>query len=325
MANVLNSSQLNLPNEILHPWLGKVKFGSTIATLSASEPMKFGTGQSMTFEIGEAEYVGEGANKGGSTITPTTKTTKPFKFQKTVRWTEEVKWASEDHQLEAIEQILSLIQPALSRALDFGVYHGINPTGGAQVSAMTEYLSQTTNSVEVEAGDEPQLILDDADVDAALPNTAQVCFHAGQGCAVNTRLLVPASMYDTVVNKVMQLFSMLAPGDPARQDTVLGPVISATQQDRILGFVERAEASGAEVLTGGDKPVGLHPELAGGYYLTPTLVAGVDNSSEIAREEVFGPVMVVMPYSDDAEALEMANDSDYGLSGSVFSGTPERA
>ncbi len=163
MANVLNSSQLNLPKEILKPWLGKVKFGSTIATLSASEPMTFGEGQSMTFEIGEAEYVGEGANKGGSTITPTVKTTKPFKFQKTVRWTEEVKWANEDHQLEALEQILSLIQPALSRALDFGVYHGINPTGGAQVTAMAEYLSQTTNSVEVEDGDEPQLILDDAD------------------------------------------------------------------------------------------------------------------------------------------------------------------
>lgn len=174
-------------------------------------------------------------------------------------------------------------------------------------------------------GKSAMVILDDADVDAALPNTAQVCFHAGQGCAVNTRLLVPASMYDTVVNKVIELFSMLAPGDPARQDTVLGPVISARQQDRILGFVERAEASGAEILTGGDKPVGLHPELAGGYYLTPTLVAGVDNSSEIAREEVFGPVMVVMPYSDDAEALAMANDSDYGLSGSVFSGSPERA
>lgn len=160
---VLNSSQLNLPNEILDPWLGKVKYGSSIATLSGAEPMKFGTGQSMTFEIGEAEYVGEGANKGSSDITPTVKTTKPFKFHKTVRWTEEVKWADEDHQLEAIEQILGLIQPALSRALDFGVYHGINPTGGARVTAMTEFLAQTTNSVEIDPDDLPQLNLDDAD------------------------------------------------------------------------------------------------------------------------------------------------------------------
>ncbi|ORA23406.1 phage major capsid protein [Mycobacterium aquaticum] len=160
---VLTSPQLNLPNEILDPWLGKVKFGSAIATLSGAEPMKFGTGQFMTFDIGEAEYVGEGANKGPSTITPTTKTTKPFKFQKTVRWTEEVKWADEDQQLHAIEQILGLIQPALSRALDFGVFHGINPTGGAPVTAMTEYLSQTTNSVEIVATTPPQLLLDAAD------------------------------------------------------------------------------------------------------------------------------------------------------------------
>ncbi|MCC9182573.1 phage major capsid family protein [Mycolicibacterium mageritense] len=160
---VLTSGQLNLPDEKLDPWLGKVKFGSSIATLSASEPMKFGTGEYMTFDIGEAEYVGEGANKGPSTITPTVKNTKPFKFHKTVRWTEEVKWASEDHQLKAIEQILDLIQPALSRALDFGVYHGINPTGGAAVPAMTEFLSQTTNSVEIAPGDAPQLNLDAAD------------------------------------------------------------------------------------------------------------------------------------------------------------------
>ncbi|MGV0805804.1 phage major capsid family protein [Mycolicibacterium setense] len=157
------TSGLSIPNQILDPWLGKVKYGSSIATLSASEPMKFGPGQWMTFDIGEAEYVGEGANKGGSTIVPTTKTVKPFKFHKTVRWTEEVKWANEDHQLEAVEQILGLIQPALSRALDFGVYHGINPTGGAAVTAMTEFLAQTTNSVEIAPTDKPQINLDAAD------------------------------------------------------------------------------------------------------------------------------------------------------------------
>ncbi|QFG10027.1 major capsid protein [Mycobacterium phage IdentityCrisis] len=160
---VLTSSQLNLPDEILDPWLGKVKYGSSIATLSNSEPMKFGTGSYMTFDIGEAEYVGEGTAKGPSTITQTRKKTKPYKFHKTVRWTEEVKWADEDHQLEAIEQILSLIQPALSRALDFGVYHGINPTGGQAVTAMEEHLAQTTNVVEIESDDAPQLNLDAAD------------------------------------------------------------------------------------------------------------------------------------------------------------------
>lgn len=161
--SVLNSSQLELPDEILDPWLGKVKFGSSIATLSASEPMKFGTGSYMTFDIGEAEYVGEGTAKGPSTITPTRKKTKPYKFHKTVRWTEEVQWADEDHQLEAIKQILALIQPALSRALDFGVYHGINPASGEEVTAMEEHLSQTANSVEIPANGVPQLLLDDAD------------------------------------------------------------------------------------------------------------------------------------------------------------------
>lgn len=158
-----NTSGLSIPNQILDPWLGKVKYGSSVATLSASEPMKFGTGQWMTFDIGEAEYVGEGANKGGSTITPTTKTVKPFKFHKTVRMTEEVKWANEDHQLQAIEQILAQIQPALSRALDFGVFHGINPTGGTAVAAMTEKLSDTTNVVTVAGGDKPYANLDAAD------------------------------------------------------------------------------------------------------------------------------------------------------------------
>jgi len=125
--------------------------------------MKFGTGEYMTFDIGEAEYVGQGSQKGPSTITRTVKKTNPFKFHKTVRWTQEVMWANEDHQLKVIEQILALIQPSLSRALDFGVFHSINPTGGAAVPEMTECLSQTTNSVEIDGLQSPQLYLDQAD------------------------------------------------------------------------------------------------------------------------------------------------------------------
>lgn len=159
----LNTSALQIPNQIIDPWLGKVKYGSAVATLSGATPMKFGVGQSMTFSIGEAEYVGEGANKGPSTITPTVKTVTPFKFHKTVRWTEEVKWANEDHQLGVIEQILNEIQPALSRALDFGVFHGINPATGAAVVAMTECLSDTANAVTVGAGDKAYDNLDAAD------------------------------------------------------------------------------------------------------------------------------------------------------------------
>ncbi|MEO2134611.1 phage major capsid protein [Microbacterium sp.] len=159
----LTTSALNLPDEILDPWLGKVQGGSTVAALSNSIPMKFGTGHSMTFDIGEAEYVGEGANKSGSTITPTTVTTSPFKFQKTVRWTDEVQWADEDGKVAVVAQVLDLIQPALSRALDFGVIHGINPNNGAAVAAMTQKLSAATNQVERVSSDKPYANLDAAD------------------------------------------------------------------------------------------------------------------------------------------------------------------
>jgi hypothetical protein len=163
MPTVLTTGNLTLPTQIIDPWLGRVQYGSAVAGLSNSIPMKFGAGTSMTFDIGEAEYVGEGANKGPSNIVPTTKTVKPFKFHKTVRWTEEVLWADEDYQLGVVSEILNLIQPALSRALDFGVFHGINPTGGAVVAAMDQRLSATTNAVATITADKPYANLDAAD------------------------------------------------------------------------------------------------------------------------------------------------------------------
>jgi ABC-type uncharacterized transport system permease subunit len=159
----LATSALSLPNQILDPWLGKVQGGSVVAALSNQIPMKFGAGQAMTFNIGEAEYVGEGANKAGSTITPTSQTVTPFKFHKTVRMTEEVKWADEDDRVQVINEVLSQIQPSLSRALDFGVIHGINPATGATVSAMTQKLSAATNQVERANTDKPYANLDAAD------------------------------------------------------------------------------------------------------------------------------------------------------------------
>src|SRR5699024_6295134 len=159
----LTTGDLEIPDEILDPWLGKVKYGSSVATLSTPTPMKFGTGHYMTFDIGEAEHAAEGANKAGSTITPTVVRTAPQKFQKTVRWTDEVQWADEDHQLDVVRQVLDLIQPALSRALDFGVYHGINPATGDPVAAMSTSLSDTTNAVTIADGDKPYANLDAAD------------------------------------------------------------------------------------------------------------------------------------------------------------------
>lgn len=159
----LTTSVLNIPNQILDPWLGKVQGGSVVAALSPNIPMKFGAGQAMTFSIGEAEYVGEGANKGGSTITPTAQNVTPFKFHKTVRMTEEVKWADEDGRVQVINEVLTQIQPALSRALDFGVIHGINPASGATVAGMTQKLVSATNQVERVNTDKPYANLDAAD------------------------------------------------------------------------------------------------------------------------------------------------------------------
>ncbi|MDQ0726815.1 phage major capsid protein [Microbacterium sp. W4I20] len=159
----LATGSLSIPKQKLDPWLGAIKNGSAVAELSAQTPMTFGEGESWSFSIGEAEYVAEGAQKGASTVTPTTKPIKPFKFHKTLRFNEEVLWADEDRQLEVVDEILALIQPALSRALDFGVFHEINPASGAVVAAMNGGLTDTTNLVEYAAADKPYVSLDAAD------------------------------------------------------------------------------------------------------------------------------------------------------------------
>lgn len=159
----LTSGFIELPTQRLDAWLGKVRGGSVVSALSSAIPMKFGPGESFVFDIGEAEYVGEGQDKGATTVTKTTQTVDPFKFHKTIRFNQEVLWADEDHQLGVVNDILDQIQPALSRALDYGVIHGINPTGGAAVAAMTQKLASATNQVERAAADKPYANLDAAD------------------------------------------------------------------------------------------------------------------------------------------------------------------
>lgn len=157
------TGSLTIPKQKIDPWLGKIQSGSAVATLSTPTPMTFGEGESWTFDIGEAEYVAEGGAKGASTITPSSKPIKPFKFHKTLRFNEEVMWANEDRQLEVIDEILALVQPSLSRALDFGVFHEINPATGAVVAAMNGGLTDTTNLVEYVAANKPYVSLDAAD------------------------------------------------------------------------------------------------------------------------------------------------------------------
>ena len=159
----LATGSLTIPKQKIAPWLGAIQNGSAVASLSAQTPMTFGEGESWTFDIGEAEYVAEGGDKGDSTVTATSKTIKPFKFHKTLRFNEEVMWADEDRQLEVIDDILAAVQPALSRALDFGVFHEIDPKSGVVVAAMNGGLTDTTNLVEYVAADKPYVSLDAAD------------------------------------------------------------------------------------------------------------------------------------------------------------------
>lgn len=157
----LTTGSLTIPKQLLEPWVNNIHKGSTISQLSGSIPMKFGAGEAFVFDSGEAEYVGEGANKSSNDVTKTTQTVEPFKFQKTIRFTNEVQWADEDHQLGVIQEILNQIQPALSRALDYGVIHGINPKSGAVVAGMQRLTSATT-SVELAAADAPYVSTDAA-------------------------------------------------------------------------------------------------------------------------------------------------------------------
>jgi len=113
-------------------------------------------------------------------------------------------------------------------------------------------------------------------------------------------------------------------GDPVAPETLVGPVISAAQKDRVITAVERARGDGAEITTGGGVVENLPEHLAGGHFVQPTVIVGVDNSAAIAQEEVFGPVLIVMPFDDDDHAVRIANDSAYGLAGAVFSRSMER-
>ena len=170
-------------------------------------------------------------------------------------------------------------------------------------------------------GKSAHIVLEDADFASAVPGAAFVCVHAGQGCAMLTRLLVPRTRYDESIELLEASFAGLAPGDPTDPGVLHGPQISAKQRDRVLGFIETGVAEGARLVLGGGRP----GHLPKGWYVEPTLFADVTNDMTIAQQEIFGPVLVVIPFEDDADAVRIANDSEYGLSGMVTSGSEERA
>ena len=170
-------------------------------------------------------------------------------------------------------------------------------------------------------GKSAMIVLDDADFPSVVPMGSVVCMHAGQGCAMQTRMLLPRSRYDDGVELITAAMSQIPYGDPNEMSNLMGPLVSEKQRDRVLGYIAKGRDEGATVAVGGGKPTHLDK----GWYVEPTLFIDVDNTMTIAREEIFGPVLVVIPYDDDEEAIRIANDSDYGLSGGIFSATDERA
>ena len=164
-------------------------------------------------------------------------------------------------------------------------------------------------------GKSAAIILEDADVDSALPMLLfSGLMNSGQACVAQTRILVPRSRYEEIVEKIGAAVAAMPVGLPDDPGAVIGPLISEKQRERVEGYIAKGTQEGARVVAGGGRPEGLDS----GYYVQPTVFADVDNSMTIAREEIFGPVLAVIPYENEEDAIRIANESDYGLAGSVW-------
>ncbi|MER5183405.1 aldehyde dehydrogenase family protein [Streptomyces sp. NPDC002896] len=200
--------------------------------------------------------------------------------------------------------------------VDMVTFTGSTATGRRVMAAAAE----TVKKVFLELGGKSAMVLlDDADFAAAYMAAGfMTCSHSGQGCAITTRLLVPRERHDETAERVAGVLAHIPYGDPTDPATYMGPLISERQRDKVDAMVHRAVADGAKLVCGGER---LDP----GFFYKPTLLAGVDPDSEIAQEEVFGPVLSLIPYEDEDDAVRIANNSAYGLSGAVFSASQERA
>ncbi|MBV6759308.1 aldehyde dehydrogenase [Rhodococcus opacus] len=164
-------------------------------------------------------------------------------------------------------------------------------------------------------GKSAAIILEDADLASTMPMLVMSgLMNTGQACVAQTRILAPRSRYDEVLDALVAGAGFMAVGDPSDPAAQLGPLISEKQRDRVEGYIAKGKEQGARVVLGGGRPDGLEK----GWYVEPTIFADVDNSMTIAREEIFGPVLSVIPYDSEDEAIKIANDSDYGLAGSVY-------
>jgi aldehyde dehydrogenase (NAD+) len=205
-----------------------------------------------------------------------------------------------------------------SPEVDMVAFTGSSATG----RRIMEAGSTTLKRVFLELGGKSvNLVLDDADLAADLGGAVMCCLHAGQGCALPTRLLVPRARHDEAVEILRAAFESWAYGEPRDPSVLQGPQISARQQQRVLDHIESGRRDGARLVTGGGVPA----HLPHGFYVEPTLFAEVDNAMAVAREEIFGPVLAVIAYDDEDDAVRIANDSPYGLSGMITAGDLDRA
>ncbi|RAV04007.1 aldehyde dehydrogenase [Mycolicibacter senuensis] len=173
-------------------------------------------------------------------------------------------------------------------------------------------------------GKSGNLVFADADLDNAcgVGTMFSVGVLSGQGCALPTRMIVERPVYDEVIERVRTIAGFLKVGNPFEPETVSGPVVNRQALDRITGMIERAQLDGARLITGGQRIGG---DLSDGFYLQPTVFADVDPSSELAQNEVFGPVLAIIPFDGDDQAIDIANSTPYGLSGYVFTTDLRRA
>ena len=187
---------------------------------------------------------------------------------------------------------------------------------------VAELASETVKRVTLELGGKSaSVILDDANFVAAVNGTLSACMlNSGQTCSAHTRMLVPASRYDEVKGLIKTAISKFKIGPSLDETSRLGPLVSAAQRDRVLAFIRKGIAEGADVIAGGAEP----PSLATGYFVQPT-VLGIRAGDALAHEEIFGPVLVVLTYRDEEEAIAIANDTIYGLGGAVWSASDEHA
>ena len=163
-------------------------------------------------------------------------------------------------------------------------------------------------------GKSAAIICDDADLDAVIPQLLDAgIMNNGQACVAQTRILASQQRYSEVVDALTEAVSALTVGDPLDPTTQVGPLVASRQRDRVLDYIDKGKNEGARITTGGGRP-----DQDKGWFVDPTVFADVDNNMSIAQEEIFGPVLSVIPFSDEAEAIAIANDSDYGLAGTVW-------